>query len=556
VRVRGGLGIFFFIALAIIIILVIMVGANQITSLSGSTRELSSAVELGRKTNLLVESAIEEAVHHAIGSDLNQPASSTGLFLTMRRFVGNRTVEGGEPVFSGADRFLSAARHTPALTYGEYKDDADLQLVETRPDRNPVHYGVIEAHAFDGNVSQSNESWGVIGFAHSATVKAPAMFRAIDRAAVLSKAYKAVLIGPPWPFYQYALFIRNDPAANHQPVPRGRQALFDRFAEYRTRYDWLAAIVTAFNQRAPARGVAGIELPPFPLPDSAGPVVCTTGSVAPADVVMKAYEEPFRGIPTPLPPVSAVNVDELLNRGGGGVRAAAEAMVAYRERSGYKLRSLGDEEKKLWFGSDAAEVAYRALEPAAFRNKATRLYRDVADLAQLSRSGVLELNGVYFVTASLTLNHAYRGRGILFCEAADGGDGVKLLKLARADPGDEESHAVVVSWKDIDLTGLASPGVVEADLLAPRGTLLGHAGKTVRGAVLVNHLTDDPGRQIADEADLFRDGPTIARPPGHIHRPWTPGSSSYSAELARAIRVFVDPGYVKKRYWARREVER
>lgn len=578
---RQGMGVVFFIAMGMIVVLAVMVGGNQIMSLSSQTRDATSAVELGRKANLVVESAVEESVYYALSADLNRFDNTNGLYDKLRQFTGQTPVKADQKLLDGAEPFVSYAEYPPAITYGPLGDDEDLRLHQTNPKKNPVFYGVLEQKPFPGNVSQSNESQGLLGFAHSATVKATGIFRDVDRVAQFAKQYKAIHVGAPWPFSQFTLFIRNDRqileskyttrlrdeterVANPANFQNARKITHSRFAEFGFIHNYLVEAIKAYNAETDTNPKLA-ELPRYPLAEySVGPVVCTSAELKPEDWVFDAYRaatDPAQGY-MPLDANSAdpkaAGVLAAMKNTNGGLAATISAAVANRlSGDGFRFRNLSEKEKKDFFQDDSADKAYDSLQPEVFFNKATHRYRsshlpsgqleERFKALHVEDGDTLKLRGVYYFTDPITLNWRFKGKGVIYCLK-----GIKIQKFEKADPGDD-SHACIISNEDIDLTGVSTE--IHADLMAPRGTLEDWSGKTIKGSVMVNHLVASQGATLAKD-DIYKPGPKIERPPGWEYVPWAPTGSSYSREMGKHIEVFVDPGYVKKLYWARREYQR
>lgn len=540
-----------------------MVGANQFMSLSSQGRSMSSAVELGRKATYVVESAIEEAVYQAtirdpagatppaVVGDLNDRTVDAGMFLAVRQFVPGRPSQrgrvpgpdgflcpGGVP--QGADPMLSFACIPPTVTYGQYAKDADIGLLEPRSERNPVWYGIVEQDQFTGDVPDGNDSFGLIAFAHGAIVKAPGLFRDIDRSAQLVKSFKSVLAAPPWPFTQFRVFIRNPAGAvadsNFELLHKIYRAVAPAFAELKATYpSW------------------DVQLPPFPLAgpnpaQSLGPVTSTTSPVDRRAFTSPALMEQYRG-----PNKAFIDSNQTFR--GAQLAPLGQAWAEQKTREFRRdLAAIGGTFRRPTDPRFESSDPYAALTKGMLRIKSTVASGALADLTgpgKLIEGDLIDLTrhpGVYYLQNGFALDHRYRGRGMLICEGADG-NGIRIKSIRKASATDTSSRLVLVSLRDIDVQDVAPSDPIQADLVAPEGTVRGMMarGLTIEGCLIVSYLQKEVAGTYGPE------GPTIQVPPEYGFVPWRPGAGDFERRYAEQIRVYAEPGFVKRRYWTRRE---
>ena len=107
---------------------------------------------------------------------------------------------------------------------------------------------------------------------------------------------------------------------------------------------------------------------------------------------------------------------------------------------------------------------------------------------------------------------------------------------------------MIISRSDIDIRP-AGEGNIQADLLAPEGTVIGlEEGVKVDGSVVVNYLIGPPSKWV--EIDINPDKDVVS------FTPWAPGIVALPGTSLELLQVFLADGFVTKQYWARREIDR
>lgn len=613
------MGVLFVIAGGILVVLAVLVGINQIGSLSGSTRDTTATLELCNKASLLAESAVDEGAYAALTFDLNNPAApADGLYLRLRQYVPpadpNQAPTTQAPVFEGATPFIIQATCAPQLTYDAIKADTSLTLRWSDPASNPVYYGPLDWHPIMVTqnsqsltlVPESNESVGILGFAHTACIKGTGFFKDIDQSVMFSRPYKCILMGPPWPFYQHSLFViefygegqrpsqdyRDQmtfdlyPATSSSTTPtvwRAKKAgpLKSAFGEFYRRAAWFKGLVKKTNET-----LQGLGQPPVTIDTSWLQVNQADGYpvVFDADASGNGRLDPLK---SDDPDVVELN-KQTTKESGGVSYAICDAGVDLEQlntanaskyvdlikslgeafkKVGAKInvRSVTPEENAKYYAVPAGSTtpsAYTALSAQAWYARATRIFVGPSDLRRIQTpdSSQFELNGIYYFRGPgpYVLDKPYVGTGILIFE-----DNVSVRGFV---PSSSKGHAVVVAVPQptrSDTISISVLGEVTADLLAPYGTVnsgsMAIPTQSINGSVFVRYLPDaDSSSSVnffGSQSASIPMFPSINRgsKSDYYYEPYKSGSTGYSNDYAKHMQVFLDPGYVKKLYWTKRD---
>lgn len=603
---RQGIGALFVIAVGVIVVLAAIVGINQFTSLGGTTRDTTAAIELSHKTTLVAESAVDEGAYGTLPLDLNNPDSpAEGLYMRMRSWLPTSNPQPEPPVFEGATPFLFSAKYAPVLTYEAMKADEALKLASYDADSNPVFYGPMVMNPLTSQQSgsrlvlmpESNESMGVMGFAHTVAAKGAGFFKDLDQSVQFSRPYKCLLMQPPWPYAKYNLFVlefygessqlqnfkeqmtlRPDMVANPTGGAFTRPGpVKSAFAAFYRKMLWHNAVVKMYKDALTAASLTPVDIPTAGLTiDLNSPIVFEgTAESSALDAVLNS-DPGVAVLKTELPPGPGAGEDIPLTTIAQQIRNAStdqtglDALVNKLTNIGNALKGIADKIKvrnvapadhEKYFKSDAATPAFNTISPQAWMARATRVYKGPAELSKVMNKdkSQFQLDGVYYFQGPgpYVLDKPYAGKGILVFE-----DTVTLNNFNPDDPA--TSHAVVVACPAPgrnDPVSIQIGSDITADLMAAYGTVSGLnpaiPTQTVRGAVVVRFLADVANGASGDyfgsatPAPMF---PAIDR--GNLSEyqfaPPT-GGAAYDPAYAKHMRVFYDPGYVRKLYWSKRD---
>ncbi|MBI4860214.1 MAG: hypothetical protein HY815_08120 [Candidatus Riflebacteria bacterium] len=609
---RRGIGALYFIAVGVIVVLAAVVGINQMISMTSATRDQTAVMELTRKTTLLAESAVEEGAYGALAFDLNNPnGPADGLFLKLRQYLAPQEsttpLPAQAPVFGGATPFIVQATYAPQLTYDAIKNDAVLKLSASDPVSNPVYYGPLDWQPITSQQSgqplvlmpESNESVGIMGFAHTVSAKGVGLFKELDQSVEFSRPYKCLLMGPPWPYAKYALFVLEFYGDTPQmqafrekmtivdPLTTPGKTLFasrgpvkSGFAAFYRKALWHTTVVKYYTEAMKLSSRAPTPIPTASINidlnspvvfegDANGAVLAPLMSNDPAVAQLHAdfdpqglcgedisIEEWLRVFPDITREADLARIVDALVKIGNDLKTIGAKL---------QVRNVTPADHQKYFASGAPMPAYNAVCPQAWMSRATRIYSGQQDLNKLINkdSTAYDLAGVYYFQGPgpYVLDKPYTGKGVLVFE-----DSVTVSNFAPvSDP--RESHAVVVCIPTpgkVDTNAIVVTGDVTADLLAPYGTVTAPGSSpsiptsTIRGSVLVRFLADaSPGStatyfESSSAAPMF---PTIDRgaKADYEYEPFRVNSPSYNKSFARHLQVFLDPGYVKKLYWSKRD---
>ncbi|MBI4872030.1 MAG: hypothetical protein HY814_10750 [Candidatus Riflebacteria bacterium] len=480
---KSGIGTIFLIALSIVVVLAIMMMANSL--LTSKVREQTVDISVSDRAAIAAESAVEEVAYSLLES-LNDPASKQELYKKLRMF------EPGKATPPPDDVLLEDARSVvvrPELTERAYQDLTDVRVGE-------VKAGPYEQLAL-GPTDDSNESYGTFGFRQSTRVTPPGHFRSVEEQVFFKKAFKVLLLAPPCPFNKYSLFMKE---------PRRFRSYYDLYQQ---------AVAEVERQNATASPADQVTLPPWPIadPTSTRPIFTTSGTVDPQDLTLASLAPGATGGAKQL----AASLTQLFARIGARYqRQTAESAAEY-------------DSKKY----------YDQLSQESLRKHATHVFDNFAELVGfLSRDGVLELNGFYFVQREVILNQPWTGRGVIATEAPEG------ITVRSALKRGEGRLTLIASRGPISLSALPPAEVLAADLVAPNGVLDGYRGKKVLGTVMV--------RDLDSSTDLFSPGPAVTRPPDSDYEPWA-GQGDLAPAYARQLAFFLNPGFVNRQYLSERQ---
>lgn len=609
-RPRQGIGALFVIAVGVIVVLAAIVGINQFSSLTQSTRDTTAALELTHKTSLVAESAVDEATYGTLPLDLNNPnASGDGLYQKLRSWTPAQAPRPEQPVFEGATPFLMQAKYAPKLTYDAMKSDESLKLASYDTDSNPVYYGPIimgplvslQAGGPLVLMPESNESIGIMGFAHTARAKGSGFFKDLDQSVQFSRPYKCLLIGPPWPYHKYALFVLEFFGETQQqmtqfrermtlvdPLSNPTRTLFQQrgpvksgFAAFYRKVLWHDALVKAYKTAMTATSRTPSDIPTASINIDLNSAVVFEGDGSTAKLEPVPSSEPeIAALKAAIPGYSGtledVRADEFLQAFGVATPDAAQQATLDRcvdilTKVGTALKGLGDKIKvrnvakpdfEKYFANGCPTPAYATISPQAWMARATRIYKGPGDLKNIlnkDKTGY-QLDGCYYFQGAgpYVLDKGFSGKGILVFE-----DGVTVQGFGPDDPND--SHAVVVTVPapgKTDAVSITVASDVTADLVAPYGTVTAPGAApamptaAIRGSVVVRFL---PDAQASSAANYFESGTPSAMFP-NIDRgnksDWDyapPSTGTYNPAHAKHMQVYYDPGYVKKLYWSKRD---
>jgi len=533
-----GFGTIFFVAISIITILIIIVGARKFGGLGQSARDTSYSVEIGRRASLLAESSVEEVVGRALLEDvrLGKIAGDKSIYRAIRQFNRDKTLDSVISPVNGGRAFAAMSQLDATLTYELFSEQADLDLVDENP---AVYYGIQEQKAFPDCHPKANESIGTIAFVHGATAEGSGMFKNVDRAVEFEKEFKVILTAPPWPLTPYGLFIRNQPPTRPL-LPGGVLVL----PELLKTHEILKVAFDRAVSIAPDT-LGSIQFPSFPASDSNAPLFVRGLD---ADSSVLEPNKMFQRL-AEVPGVSQLVYDDDIER------LLIPRLNAFYEF--LKVNSLFDDGQKETFFRDDP---YAPLSMAAWASKATHTVDDISGLVAATlhpdKQGVMLLYGVYYVRGNLILDHNWEGNGVIFVEGkgvapADPSVLIRRMRndrIAGSGPAGTRSRLVIISRSDIDIRP-AGEGNIQADLLAPEGTVIGlEEGVKVDGSVVVNYLIGPPSKWV--EIDINPDKDVVS------FTPWAPGIVALPGTSLELLQVFLADGFVTKQYWARREIDR
>ena len=602
---RQGMGALFVIAVGVIVVLAAIVGINQFTSMTGATRDTTAAIELSHKTTLVAESAVDEGAYGTLALDLNNPDSpAAGLYMKMRSWLPTATQSPQPPVFEGATPFLFQAKYSPMLTYEAMKADEALKLSSYDADSNPVYYGPLAMNPLTSQqngaplvlMPESNESMGVMGFAHTVYAKGAGMFKDLDQSVQFSRPYKCILMEPPWPYAKYTLFVQEFYGDSQQQaqtlkdqltvVTNPAGSLFktpgpvkSAFASYFRKVTWHNALVKMYKDAMTAASLTAVDIPTAGLAVNLDSPVVFEGTAETSALDPLLNNDPgVAAIKTELPNPSGASEDIPLTQFAAAIanartdQAALDAMVAKLTNVGNALKGIADKIKvrnvvaadnDKYFKSDAATPAGTTVSPQAWMARATRVYKGPTELKKvMNKDGTqFNLDGVYYFQGPgpYVLDKPYVGKGILVFE-----DTVTVSNFAPAD-NPNDSHAVVVAVPAparTDPVSIQIASDVTADLVAAYGTVSAAGSpaiptQVIHGSVIVRYLADVAQGSTA----AYFESPTAAHMFPNIDRgnlaeykfePPKP-AAAYDPAYAKHMRVFYDPGYVKKLYWSKRD---
>lgn len=608
---RQGIGALFVIAVGVITVLAAIVGINQFSSMTSTTRDTTAAIEMTHKTTLVAESAVDEGAYGTLALDLNNPdGPADGLYLKIRSFLPalSSVPAANPPVFAGATPFIHSARYAPVLTYEAMQKDEALKLSSYDADANPVHYGPL---AWNPITSQqngaplvlnpaSNESMGVMGFAHTVYSKGAGFFKDLDQSVQFSRPYKCLLMAPPWPYTKYALFVLEfygDTQAQEQqfrermtmidPATTPTRAMFQKtgsvrsaFAGFYRKMLWHNRMVELYKKAMELTSQAATAIPTAGINIDLNSPIVFEGTIESSVLDPLVNTDPaVAELRNVLAMPAGYGFEDgdaatwILDFGNQGKTAEVATYVQKLVTIGTALKSLADkmkvrnvtpEDKAKFFSAGSTSPAYNSVVAQAWMARATRIYKGPADLKKVMTEdgSTFQLDGVYYFQGPgpYTLDKLYSGKGILVFE-----DSVTVGGFNPDSP--QDSHAVVVAVPapgKTDANSILVASEVTADLVAPYGTVSA-AGSTpanptaiVRGSVIVRYLADAAQGSTADffgsaaPTPMF---PNIDRgnKAEYGYEPPQPGSGTYDAAFAKHMRVFFDPGYVRKLYWSRRD---
>lgn len=611
-RPRHGMGALFVIAVGVIVVIAAIVGINQYSSLTGQTRDTTAAIEISHKTTLVAESAVDEGAYGTLALDLNNPdAPAEGIYMKIRQWLPpadpNTAPAKQEPVFEGATPFIFQSQYAPMLTYEAMKADEALKLSSYDPESNPVYYGPLTMNPLTSQQSgsplvlmpESNESMGVMGFAHTVFAKGAGFFKDLDQSVQFSRPYKCLLMAPPWPYTKYALFVLEFYGETSAQLQQFKEALtlrtdfatnptggvFQRpgpvksaFAAFYRKTLFQTAVVKMYSD-----AMTAASLPVTPIPTSGinidlnSPIVFEgTNESSVLDPVINS-DPGVAAIKTEFPPTTGASEDIGVAAFASVIAnartdtAALDAMVTKLTNMGNALKGIADKIKvrnvtpadhAAYFKSDAAHPAFNTIVSQAWMARATRLYKGPQDLKKVMNKDQTQFNldGVYYFQGPgpYTLDKGYVGKGILVFE-----DTVTVSNFAPGDAAND--HAVVVAVPPpgrSDAVSIQIASEVTADLVAPFGTVTAAGANAIptqliHGSVIVRFLAD---ASTAATGGYFENAaaqpmfPNIDRgnKAEYGYEPPKPGAG-YDAAFAKHMRVFYDPGYVKKLYWSKRD---
>lgn len=603
---RRGIGALFVIAVGVIVVLAAIVGINQFTSLGSATRDTTAAIELSHKTTLVAESAVDEGAYGTLPLDLNNPDSpAEGLYMKVRSWLPTTNPAPETPVFEGATPFLYSAKYAPTLTYEAMKADEALKLSSYDPESNPVHYGPLIMNPLTSQqngtrlvlMPESNESMGIMGFAHTVSAKGAGFFKDLDQSVQFSRPYKCLLMQPPWPYAKYALFVlefygessqlqnfreqmtlRPDMVANPAGGAFTRQGpVKSGFAAFYRKMLWHNAVVKMYKDALTTAGMTPVDIPTAGLTiDLNSPIVfegtpesSVLDPVINSDPAVQVFKTELGVGPGAAEDLPLTTFAQIIANAQSD-QTALDSMVNKLTNIGNALKTLADKIKvrnvaaadhDKYFKTDAATPAFNTISPQAWMARATRVYKGPAELTKVmnKEKTQFQLDGVYYFQGPgpYVLDKPYVGKGIMVFE-----DTVTLNNFNPDDPA--QSHAVVVACPAPgrnDPVSIQIGSDITADLVAAYGTVSGLnpqiPTQNIRGSVIVRFLADVANGasstyfESTNPTPMF---PSIDR--GNLNeykfQPPT-GGAAYDPAYAKHMRVFYDPGYVRKLYWSKRD---
>jgi len=486
---RRGVGVVFVVVIGIIVVLSVFL-MSQYFSGRHATSEVATS-DLGNRANIIAESATEECAYFTMMSANDQERrtdNGSDLYEKIRMFRKDSSTTPSKegPTGKGLpylwDVTYDIRRTKNFYANKEYAGDATL---------SDFVIGPLQQSPFPDAPVEGNESFGIIGLAGQVTVNSEAGGNDVERQVQFAKNYRVLLLHVPWPFNKYTLYVKRPTVATP-----------DRFHEYFETY-----------QNATATG-----LPSFPIAAMASderPIVTTAAEVKPDAFVV-----------TTLDPNGGTNLSNLTPQDQSTLQTEFAAM----QQAGF---SKLDAATSTSYVNDGY---YRQLTWQALKNKASHYYPDFGRFVyDNSQDGELKLSGLYYVEKGLALDHTFSGRGVI---VTTGTEDVVIRRLTKAEPHARVCVITVNSSFDFRLGG-SSTGTIEADLMAPAGTIKNAGNAKIAGSVYLAFI--QPGSQV---------GPWILRPDDTEAEPWSGGAldPAYGQKLG----VFLSPGYVWKRYWNRR----
>ncbi len=486
---RRGVGVVFLFIIGTIVVLCVLMMSQYFTGRS-ATHEVATS-DLGNRANIIAESATEECAYFAMTSanDFERRSAEGGqLYEKLRSFSksSDQSPSVAGPTGKGL-KFLwkvdyGIPRTKTFYSNKEYAGDADL---------SDFTIGALQQTTYPDAPAKGNESFGILGMEGAVTVKNRGGGSDVMRKVQFAKNFRVLFLHPPYPFNKYTLFVK-----------RPSLATADRFHQYFDKYE--------------NGGATG--LPAFPVGDMTSderPIVTTAAEIK-SDAYVISSLDPNSGVDlSSLTPQDQANLAVEMNR----MRAA-----------GFKKLDAG---KSSNYVNDGY---YRQLTWQSFKNKASHYYPDFGRfIYDNSKDGEITLNGLYYIEKGVTFSHTFRGRGVIVTTSTED---IVIRSMEKANPQSRVTIVTINSNFDFQVGG-SSSAEIEADLVAPKGTIKNAGNAKIIGCVFLSHI--EPGSSV---------GPWIVRPPDTETEPWTGGA--LDEKYGQKLGIFIAPGYAWKRIWSRR----
>lgn len=473
---RRGAGVVLWIALGIVIVAGILLGAQY--TVGKSSRQEAAAAYLGTRASAVLESCLDEATYRAFGEAAGR-GSRRDLGEALRMYVA------GAAKAADRDGWLARFDAPLPLTREAYQTSPDVKIAGAR-------YGVIEQEPYPSAKGlKSNESRGLVAVESDVEIALPGAGLKIGRRGRQELEFKTVVVGLPWPFNRYTFFDRALPPDPAKP---------DRFYDYLARYRAQKAKKGALDPFA-VLAMDEKDAPPT------GPVYSTLNRVGDAQLGFRGWTIPaFWG-------------ENLL---GGSPDEEMSDQMLLMARQMFRKASA----------KEAAELDkyYGQLDEEAWREKRTHVFPDVASfVGAVSKDGVLDLAGVYWIDGPVTLAHAYRGHGVIVSPHRDG---IVVRKCAK-DPAFDGHLTLVATAGDVRAAG--NPAELHATLAAVKGTVRGLSQTKLYGTVYCGWFAADK-----------EEGPEIQKPMDADWDPIAKVTDEPSQGLARRMRAFLVPRPVRR----------
>jgi hypothetical protein len=489
-KARRGMGVIFIFVIGILVVMTIFMLTQFMTGQS-ATAEIEAS-DLGNRAGIIAESAAEECSYYTlIKSNDSQNSDATEIYKKIRTFEKQSSTE---PSIAGPTgkglKYLWKTDYSVPMNQGFYQSDSESDNVSI----GKFSIGPLKQEIFPEGPKLGNESSGILGIEGEVTVNSKSGGGSIVRQVQFARDFRVLLLHPPYPFNNYTLFLK-----------RKSSAIQDRFDSYFRAFE---------SSETPL-------VPEFPIGDMSSdsrPVITTASELKPEYFVIKAFDDQ-----------SQTNIANLTTE----QTAQLSTDIANVKAADFKKL---DPEKSFEYVRDNY---YNQMDWASFKNKASHYYPDFGRFVYDNvKEGNIELNGLYYIEKGVALDHSYSGRGII---VTTGTEDLVIRSLTRTSPESRLCVITINSNFDIPEKTPGTRTLVEADIMAPNGTINKPETAHIKGSVYLSHI--NPGSTS---------GPWIELPDDTATTPWTEGDDldeSYSKKLA----VILSPGYSWKRSWNQRQ---